>query len=89
MRFRVLAPLSLWSMGAVVGLTEEQAAPRAHGLRSVGAGRYEVTRTVQFKAGEVIEYDGILPKNLAEPVVEVLPVALADAKAPKAKKRKG
>lgn len=57
--------------GAVLELSEQQAAARKHALLPVGKGRYKTSAPVQFKTGEVFGYEGELPKVIAselEPV---------------------
>lgn len=66
MRYRVLTPMQLHP-GALLGLTAEQAAARAFGLQAEGA-LWRVVKAVGFKAGEVIEHQGELPKALAAAV---------------------
>jgi pyruvate/2-oxoglutarate dehydrogenase complex dihydrolipoamide acyltransferase (E2) component len=51
--------------GTVLGLTDKQAASRAHALREVKKGVFEVLSPVQFKIGEVIGYEGDLPRVIA------------------------
>lgn len=69
MHIIVTATLSLHA-GAVVGLTEEQAARRAPFIKALPKrkGWYEVLSEIQFKRGEGIQYDGDVPKGLAEVV---------------------
>lgn len=61
--YMITAPTTL-PVGARVGLSKEQAAARAHALDKVGK-HYVATAPLQFKAGEQIDYDGELPKVLA------------------------
>lgn len=66
-RYLVTAPLHLHA-GAMLELTPEQAAPRvaARALAPMPSdGVYEVRTSVQFKAGELIGYAGLVPKTLA------------------------
>lgn len=69
MHIIVTATLSLHA-GAVVGLTEEQAARRAPFIKALPKRRgwYEVLAEIQFKRGEGIQYDGDVPKGLGEVV---------------------
>ena len=46
-----------------IGLTEQQAAPRAGKLKKKRKGVYEIIAPVQFKVGEIILLD-IIPKAL-------------------------
>ena len=80
MRYLVNAPASI--AAGVLVLDAGQAAARRHALHELGEGRYQVMQPVQFKAGELIGYDGDLPKSLAalvasepgaEPVSDVEP----------------
>ena len=86
MRYRVTSPLTL-GPGSLLGLTEAQAAPRAHALVAQGNGQYLTTAHLQFKAGEVIDCDGELPKGQAE-LAEELVDLLADPAAPSQVRRK-
>lgn len=65
MKYTTIAVLSLQA-GVALGLTEAQAAPRAHALTPVPdrKGWYTTTAQVQFKVGEVFMCDDLLPKNL-------------------------
>lgn len=56
--------------GAILGLTAAQVKPRVHALREIREGRYEALAAVQFKAGEVIGYDGELSKAMAALVID-------------------
>jgi hypothetical protein len=64
MKYTVTAPAARFAAG-VLSLTGEQAARRKHALRHLKDDRYEITAPVEFKAGEVIGYDGDMPKALA------------------------
>lgn len=66
MKYITTAVLSLGA-GALLGLTEAQAAPRRHALAAVPdrKGWYTATGPVQFKIGEEVSYEGDLPKALA------------------------
>lgn len=46
-------------------LTAEQAKARAHHLEALQDGRFQIVTTVEFKRGEVIGFEGDLPKALA------------------------
>ena len=57
--------------GTVLGLSESQAASRMHALQPKGRkGVYLAMQPVQFKVGETFDYDGELPKSLAQSVEE-------------------
>lgn len=57
----LLQPITLAS--GSVNLSKEQAACRLHNLIDKGDGVYEIKRPIGFKAGEVFEYDGVIPKS--------------------------
>lgn len=66
MRYTAIAIVTL-PAGAVLGLSESQAATRKHALEpGKKKGFYTSTATVQFKVGESFHYDGDLPKGLAD-----------------------
>lgn len=54
MEARKVEQLAEFHAGEKLGLTPEQVKTRAHNLKDLGDGVYEVVRSVQFKAGEVI-----------------------------------
>jgi hypothetical protein len=56
--------------GSIVGLSESQVARRKHALEAVPKrkGWYTATLDLCFKVGESIQYDGELPKVLADAV---------------------
>ena len=83
MRYRVTSPLTI-GPGTLLGLTEAQVAPRAHVLVAQGGGQYLTATHVQFKAGEVIDFDGELPKGQVDQAEE-----LVDPAAPSQVRRKG
>lgn len=69
-KYTVIAVLTIQA-GAVLGLTQAQAATRSHALKPLqvdkktGAGTYEVLQPMQFKVGEQIATDMELNKQLA------------------------
>lgn len=69
MRFKAIAT-ALIGAGSVLGLTRDQAGARAHRLHPVAGrdGWYVNDSPVQFKAGEEFDYEGELPKVLAQAV---------------------
>lgn len=69
MHYVVTATLRL-PAGSVVGLSEAQASPRQHALAPVAKrkGWYEALTDLSFKVGEAIQYQGELPKALANAV---------------------
>lgn len=70
-----------------VRLAKEQAKGRDHKLKAVKAKDcYEITEPNQFKAGQVIGYDGDIPKNMAEGMGEVYNKNLSKEDAAAAKK---
>jgi hypothetical protein len=69
MHYVVTATLRL-PAGSVVGLSAAQAAPRQHALTPVPKRKdwYTATLDLSFKVGEAIQYEGELPKALANAV---------------------
>jgi len=67
MKYTTIAVLAIGA-GAVLGLTEAQAALRKHALAPIPGrkGWYTTTDAVQFKRGEQIHSDEVLPKGLAD-----------------------
>lgn len=63
MRYEIINKATLYA--GILLLTKEQAMPRAHNLKEIGKGRYEVVKPVEFKIGETIGYEGDLPKGMA------------------------
>jgi len=51
-------------------LSAAQHKGREHALKRVGKDRYEIISPVQFKVGEVISYEGDLPKALANVMID-------------------
>jgi hypothetical protein len=79
MRYTTTAIVNL-PVGVVLGLSESQAAARRHALEPKGRkGTYVTTQPVQFKVGESLDYEGDLPKSLAQVLEEVKrPVSAGD-----------
>lgn len=50
----------------ILELTTDQAKARAHHLEALQDGRFKIVATVEFKQGEVIGFEGDLPKALAD-----------------------
>lgn len=48
-----------------VKLTDAQARDRAHNLRHIGGGAYEILRPINFKMGEKLGFDGDVRKDMA------------------------
>ena len=69
--------------GAIVGLTDEQAAPRLHRMSKVSAGVYRLDEVLEFKNGEKIKValDDI-PKH-ARSIAVCLDQASEDVATPK------
>ena len=67
----------------VLELTKDQAHARRHNLKSLGKNRFEIVNPVEFKVGEVIGYEGDIPKALATVMIDE-----AAAKKEAAKKEK-
>ena len=81
----------------IVIISAEQAKPREHNLmpldvdEKTGAGAYEVLQPIQFKNGEVFEFDGVFPKMMASEVADPSEVSVDEesGKTQKKKKKKG
>lgn len=69
MHYVVVSPLRL-PAGSVVGLSDAQASVRRHALSPIAKrkGWYQATTDLSFKVGEAIQYQGELPKALADSV---------------------
>lgn len=64
-KFEVTSPTGITLPSGILGLQPEQAQSRSFALGSLGDGLYQILKPVQFKAGEVIAYDGPLTKAMA------------------------
>lgn len=53
-------------IGGTIGLTDLQYKPRCRKLKRLDKNKYEVLLPIQFKNGEIIEYDGDLPRNMED-----------------------
>jgi hypothetical protein len=72
-----------------VRLDENQARRRSNHVKHIEGDLYEVVRPFQFKRGERFGYDGVIPKVLADVVLEEPAVEVDEAKpTAKAKPRK-
>lgn len=85
MKYIALAVVA-FAAGAELGLTKDQASARRHALTEhpKRKGWYQVTGPVQLKTGEEFQYDGDLPKGMAdalEPQQKAKPGKDAEAKA--------
>jgi hypothetical protein len=81
MRYTATATVTL-GPGAIIGLSQKQAARRAHLLEPTHReGVFTAKAAVQFKAGEEFDYEGELPKNLVDIVVDAKALTKARAKA--------
>ena len=76
-KYQVTEAVSIYT--GLLELTEAQAKPRMHNLNHVQNNVYMVMQPVMFKAGEVIGYDGELPKAM------LMQMENLDAPKPKAK----
>lgn len=89
--------MQAWTFRAgPLALTREQSEPRSHALRELSPGVYSPWPSVEFKAGEVVGYDGPMDRATAAalslikqavPVAEVVPAAEVAATEPQARKR--
>lgn len=73
-KFQIIAPAT-FPAGARLGLSKAQAGARANALKAVGKGVFVAVLPVQFKAGETVAYDGELPKDMAESLIQAKPKA--------------
>ena len=67
MKYTALAVVA-FAAGAELGLSKDQASARRHALTEhpKRKGWYQATGPIQLKAGEEFQYDGDLPKSLAD-----------------------
>lgn len=63
-KYKVTARVAVIPSG-VIAITAAQAEHRKNNLHKLGNNRYEIRSPVEFKAGEVVGYEGDLPKVLA------------------------
>lgn len=83
MKKYTLVGAATFGPGAILQLTADQATPRAHALKALGEGRFEARAAVQFKAGEIVGYEGDLPKAMAAQLLNPPASAGEDAAASK------
>lgn len=55
----------------ILSLNPDQAKRRAHNLQPLADGRFEIIHPVEFKAGEEFGYDGVVPKAMANELVDL------------------
>jgi hypothetical protein len=88
MKYTAIAVVA-FAAGAELGLTKDQASARRHAITEhpKRKGWYVASGPLQFKAGEEFQYDGDLPKGMAESVEaqQKARQAKADAEAAEAK----
>jgi hypothetical protein len=53
--YRVDGGILCLGQGAVVGLSDEQAAPRMNRMEKIGDGMYRLREVLEFKSGETIK----------------------------------
>ena len=89
-KIKVTAPKGILLHQGKVKLTPAQASARAHCLHSEGGGVYTIMKETMFKVGEVLEWDGVITKTMADECdpagVETPPPAKPPAPTPKKKK---
>jgi len=56
--------------GGILHLTPEQAKSRLHALKPLNDGLFEILKTVTFKVGEKIGFNGDIPKALAGQIID-------------------
>jgi len=74
-----------FGQGTILELTDDQAKRRIHNLTEGEKGVYIVDKVVQFKMGEVIGYEGDIPKPIMS-LIEPMEIA-QDADTPKPRGR--
>jgi hypothetical protein len=84
MKYEIVNQAASIASGIVV-LSAAQAKHRLQNLKDLGKDRYEIVNPVQFKIGEVIGYEGDLPKNMAADFLSEKDKAAQKAGAEKAK----
>lgn len=67
-KYHIAAVLTLHT--GTLELSDAQYARRKHALKKVGKGKYEIVTPVQFKVGEVVGYEGDIPKALATVMID-------------------
>lgn len=60
-------------------LNPAQAKVRAHQLRPVGEGIFEILQPIEFKAGEILGFDGEVNARLLQ---NITPIAVKDSETP-------
>jgi len=55
----------------LVQLTEKQAKPRAHQLKPLGEGIFEIVQPIEFKAGEELGFDGEVNARLLQNITPI------------------
>jgi len=68
MKYTTTAIVELTS--GILKLSKDQARRRMRNLKALKDGSFEILRAVQFKAGETFDYDGDIPKTLANSLSE-------------------
>lgn len=56
----------------VVKLSKDQADPRMFNLKALGKEKYQVIKPLHFKRGEMLGFDGDLPKSIASEMTDQL-----------------
>ncbi len=78
--YRMLQP---WTFRAgLLSLTPAQAEPRLYALQAVAPGVFSPWPSVQFKAGEVVGYDGPMDRATASAMTPVEPETHAEPSEP-------
>lgn len=67
--YKIIQPVTLTS--GIVRLKDDQAKGREHKLELLGRNCYRITAPNQFKVGQVIGYDGDIPKTMANGMDEM------------------
>lgn len=69
-KFRVIGFKADFHSGKIE-LSKEQALPRMHNLKHIKGDIYEIVKPIQFKAGELIGFDGEVSKSMLGDIGEV------------------
>lgn len=70
MKYKVAGTKANFTSGEI-NLSEEQYKARAHALEPMGKGKYLILSPVEFKAGEVVEVEAGIPKDMLGCLEEV------------------
>jgi len=69
--YRVIGRSAQFFSGTIK-LSDRQSIPRAHLLKPVGEGIFEILSPIEFKAGEELSYDGEVNKAMLQNITPVV-----------------